>query len=229
MRPLHYQGRLPRSGLRLLEVFIKPASACFTPENLLVGVVERPLGPRRRICLVQGAGMGAPIPGALGVALCRARRAHVAAVVSCGARGGAAGGAPPGLARAGVETPPSPVEVGPSSSLREPASRPSWLVGPGGGMVPRLLSRNRNRPAVVPSVSSRGISSELSLSRGHPGWGAWKTSACPECPASSLGDMLLVGCREGSGRGRCGEGGGMGTARKEAMEAGILLRCPCCK
>ena len=43
-----------------------------------------------------------------------------------------AGGAPPGLARAGVETPPSPVEVGPSPSLREPVSRLSWLVGPGG-------------------------------------------------------------------------------------------------
>ena len=70
--------------------------------------------------------MGAAVPGALGVALCRARRAQVAAVVPCRARGGAAGGAPPGLARAGVETPLSPVEVGLSSSLREPASRTSW-------------------------------------------------------------------------------------------------------
>ena len=139
--------------------------------------------------------MGAPVPVALGVALCQAR-------------GGAAGDAPPGLARAGVETPPSPVEVGPSSSLREPASRPFCLVGPGGGMVLRvlscrrnpppvsssslrepasrpfwlvdpgrgmvlrLLSRHRNPPPMVPPVSSRGISSELSLSRGHPGWGA---------------------------------------------------------
>ena len=28
MRPLHYQGRLPRSGLRLLDIFVKPTSAC---------------------------------------------------------------------------------------------------------------------------------------------------------------------------------------------------------
>ena len=84
MRPLRYQGRLPRSGLRLLDIFVKPTSACYR----LVGVVERPLGPRRRVCQVQGGGMGAPVPGALGVALCRARRAQVAAVVPCRARGG---------------------------------------------------------------------------------------------------------------------------------------------
>ena len=54
----------------------------------MVGVVERPLGPHRRICQVHGAGMGAPVPGALGVALCLARRAQVAAVVPCRARGG---------------------------------------------------------------------------------------------------------------------------------------------
>ena len=30
------------------------------------GIVERPLGPRRRICQVQGAGVGAQVPGALG-------------------------------------------------------------------------------------------------------------------------------------------------------------------
>ena len=119
--------------------------------------------------------MGAPVPGALGVALCRARRVQVAAVVPCRARGRAAGGAPPELARAS-ETPLSPVEVGPSSSLREPASRPYWLVGPVGGMVLRPLSRHRNPPPVVHPVSSRGISRELSLSRGHPGWGAWKLS-----------------------------------------------------
>ena len=124
--------------------------------------------------------MGAQVPRALGVALCRARRAQVAAVVPCRERGGAACGAPPGLARAGVETPPSPVEVGPSCALREPASRASGLVGPGDGMVIRLLSRHRNPPSVIPPPSSRGISSELSLSRGHPGWGACKTSACPE-------------------------------------------------
>ena len=88
--------------------------------------------------------MGVQVPGALGVALCRARRAQVAAVVPCRERGRDGGGTLPWLARAGVETPPSPVGVGPSSSLREPASRPSWLVGPGGGMVLRLLSRHRN-------------------------------------------------------------------------------------
>ena len=93
-------------------------------------------------------------------------------------RGGASWS--PGLARAGVEMPPSPVEVGPSPSLRKLASRPSWLVGPGGGLVARLMSRHRNPPPVVPPVSSRGISSELSLSRGHLGWGARKTSACPK-------------------------------------------------
>ena len=40
----------------------KPTSASYR----LVGVVERPLGPRRRIYQVQGSGMGAPVPGALG-------------------------------------------------------------------------------------------------------------------------------------------------------------------
>ena len=89
-------------------------------------------------------------------------------------------GAPPGLARAGVDPPPSPVEVGPPPSLRESVSQPSSLVGPGGGMVLRLLPRHWNPPPEVPSVSSRGISNELSLSRGYPVWGAWKTSACPE-------------------------------------------------
>ena len=53
------------------------------------------------------------------MALCRARRAQVAAVVPCRERGGAAGGTAPALVRAGVETPPSPVEVGPSCSLHE--------------------------------------------------------------------------------------------------------------
>ena len=106
--------------------------------------------------------------------------------------GGAASGSPPCLAKAVVETPPRAVEVGPYFTLRQPVSRPSGLVGPGGGMVAGLLSRHRNRPPVIPPVSSRGISSERSLSRGHPGWGAWKTSACSEEPASSLVDVLLV-------------------------------------
>ena len=148
--------------------------------------------------------MSAPVPGALGVALCQARRAQVASVVRCRARGGEARGTPPGLARAGVKTPRCPVEVGSSSSLRETASRPSWLVGPGGGMLLRHLSRHRNPLPVVPPVSSRGFSSEICLSRGHAGWGAWKTSASPESPASLPVDMLLVFCREGSGRRGCG-------------------------
>ena len=67
----------------------------------------------------------------------------------------------------------------------------------------RLLSRHRNLPPVVPPVSSRGISSELSLSSGHPVWGAWKPSACPEKPASSLVDMLIVVCMEGIGKRGC--------------------------
>ena len=181
MRPLRYQGRLPRSSLRLFTIFVKPTSACYR----LVGVVERPLGPRCIICQVQGAGMVAPVPGALWVALCRARR-------------GAADGPPAGLARADVETPPSPVEAGPSSSLRVPAIRSSRLVDPGGGMVLRFLSRHWKPPMVVPPGSDLGISWDLSLSRGHQIWGAWETSACPEKPASSPVDMLLlVVCRVG--------------------------------
>ena len=44
MRPLRYQGRLPRRGLRLLDIVVKPTSTCYR----LVSVVERQLGPRRR-------------------------------------------------------------------------------------------------------------------------------------------------------------------------------------
>ena len=62
MRPLRYQGRLLRSGLGLLDIFVKPTSVCYR----LVGVVERSLGPRRRVCQVQGGGMGAAVSGALG-------------------------------------------------------------------------------------------------------------------------------------------------------------------
>ena len=109
--------------------------------------------------------MGAQVSGALGVALCRAWNAQVAAVVPCRERGGAAGGALPGLARAGVDTPPSAVEVCPSCSLRQPASRPSGLVGPGGGMVVRLLSRHRNPPQVIPPVlSERDLERALPVS-----------------------------------------------------------------
>ena len=231
MRPLHFQGRLPRTGLRLLDIFVKQTSAYFTPEYRLVGVVERPLGPRHRICQVLGAGMGAPVTGARRVALCRARTAQMAAVVPCRARGGSAGGAPAGLAKAGVETPLSPVGVGPSSSLPEPASRPSWLVGPGGRMVLRLLSRHRNPPLVVPPVLSRGISSDVSLCRGHPDWGASETLACPRVARFLTGrqKLLLVFCWEGSGRRGCGGRWRDGTTCEEAIQADMLLWCPCCK
>ena len=76
----------------------------------------------------------------------------MAAVVPCQEQRGAAGDAPAGLARAGVETPPRLVEVGPTCSLREPVSRPSGLVGPGGGMVVRLLSCQPNSPPAIPPV-----------------------------------------------------------------------------
>ena len=90
LRLLRYEGRLTRNGLRLIDIFAKPTSACYR----LVGVVEHPLSLRRRICQVQGGGMGALVAGALGVALWRARRAQVASVVPCRERRGAAGGAP---------------------------------------------------------------------------------------------------------------------------------------
>ena len=88
LRCVYYQGSLPRSGLHLLIIIVQRTSACFTPGNSLVAVVWLALGPRRRICQVQRAGMGAPVPGPLGLALPRARRAQVAAVVSCRAPGG---------------------------------------------------------------------------------------------------------------------------------------------
>ena len=62
----------------------RPTSACYR----LFVIVKRPLGPRRRACQVQGSVMGAPVPEALGGALCRARRAQMAAVVPFRARGG---------------------------------------------------------------------------------------------------------------------------------------------
>ena len=53
MRPLQYQRRLPRSDLRLPHIFVKQASACFKPENRLVGVVERSLATRCK-CQTKG-------------------------------------------------------------------------------------------------------------------------------------------------------------------------------
>ena len=177
MRPLRYQGRLPCSGLRLLDIFVKPTLACYR----LVGIVERPLGPRRRVCQIQGGGMGAPVPGALGVALCRARRAQVAAVVPCRARGGAAGGAPPGLARAGVETPETESGRGWSVFFSARTSESTRLVGgngwryvapssvsspePASGGSPRLESRDLERALSVSWASRLGCVENLSLPR----------------------------------------------------------------
>ena len=81
---LRYQRRFPRSGLGLLDIFVKLTLACYRP----VGVVERLPGPRCRVCKVQGGSMTSLVTGTLGVALCRARRPQVAAVVPCRARGG---------------------------------------------------------------------------------------------------------------------------------------------
>ena len=80
--------RMPsHRGLHLLDIFVKPTSACFTPDNRLGGVVENPLGPRHRMYKVQGTGMGALVPGALGVALCRTQRAQLVVVAPCRAQG----------------------------------------------------------------------------------------------------------------------------------------------
>ena len=79
MRPFCHHGRLPHSVLGLLDILVIPTSACFTPEYRLPGVLQM---PNRR------GGQGTPVPGTLGVALGRARRAQVAAVVLCRARAG---------------------------------------------------------------------------------------------------------------------------------------------
>ena len=168
MHPLHYQGRLSRSGHRLLDIFVNPTSACFTPENSLVGAIERPLGPRRRICHVQGADMSYPV-----------RSGRGALLSAESPRGG--GGALSSAGRGQLAAFPR--------DCRELASRRPYIrwrltslvlytnqqVDPGSGWwyaALRFLSCHRNPPPVVPPVSSRWISSELSLSRGPPGWGA---------------------------------------------------------
>ena len=88
-RPLQHQGRLSRSGLRLLDVFIVATSARLTPEYGRLCVGERSLSSRHfRSQGRVGVGIGAPVPGALGVVLCRARRIQVTAVALCRARGG---------------------------------------------------------------------------------------------------------------------------------------------
>ena len=94
--------------------------------------------------------------------------------------GGDAGGTPPGLAIAGVEAPPSAVGVDPSSSLREPASRPSSVGGsgwrhiapspvlspePASGGSPRLESQDLERALSVSWASRLGCVEDLSLPR----------------------------------------------------------------
>ena len=175
MRPLYYQGRLPRSGLCLLDIFIKPTSASFTPENRLVGVVDRPLGPCHCICQVKGAGMGAPVPGAQGVAFCRARRAQVPAVVPCRARGGQQ---VPGAGESWRRDAPES-GGGWSVSFSAQTGESTLLVGgsgwwsggpsyvsspkPASGGSPRLESRDLERALLVSWAPRLGRAEDLSL------------------------------------------------------------------
>ena len=105
MRPLRLHGRLPRSVIGLPNILIIPTSAFLAPKYRLSGVLQRLLGSLGLRSQVRKVATGAPVPGALGLALCRARRAEVAAVVRyrpreaqvaalCGARGGQLVGAP---------------------------------------------------------------------------------------------------------------------------------------
>ena len=89
MRLLYYQGRVSRSVLRPLDVLLMALSACFMPECGHLCGFERSLGPRhlRRQGRV-GICMGDLLPGALGVSLCRTRRAQGAAMVLCRAQEG---------------------------------------------------------------------------------------------------------------------------------------------
>ena len=175
LHPSRYQRRLPRSGLRLLDIFVKPTAACYR----LVGVVERPLGPRRRVCQVQRGGMGAPVPGALGVALCRARRGQVAAVVPCRARGGSwwrSHGAGESWRRDAPESGGGwsvfiSARTGESTLL---IGRSGWRYGapssvsspePASGGSPRLESRDLERALPVSWASKVGSVEGLSLPR----------------------------------------------------------------
>ena len=80
VRPLGHHGRLPLSVLCPLDVLIIQTLARYTPKRRLLGVLQRPLGPLRLECQVRGADTGAPVPGALGVALCRARGGQLVAL-----------------------------------------------------------------------------------------------------------------------------------------------------
>ena len=82
MCPLCHHGCIPLNDL------IIPMSTCYTPAYRLPGILQRSISPLRLRCQVRGADLGAPVLGALRVALCRSRRAQVAAVVLCRARGG---------------------------------------------------------------------------------------------------------------------------------------------
>ena len=177
MRPLRYQGRLPRSGLRLLDIFVKPTSACYR----LVGVVERPLGPRRLIFQVQRSGMGAQVPGALGVALCQAQKPRLRRWCPVERGGGSCcWWRSPGAGESWRRD--APESGGGWSVFFYAGTGESTLLDGGSGWrygAPSSVSSPEPAPGGSP-FSSRGISSDLSLSRGHPGWGAWKTLACPE-------------------------------------------------
>ena len=84
--------------------------------------------------------MGAPVPGDLGVALCRARTVQVAAVVPCRARGG--------------------------SWWRSPGAGESWRRDrPASGGSPRLESRDLERALFVSWASRLECVEDLSLPR----------------------------------------------------------------
>ena len=111
---------------------------------------------------------------------------------------------PPGDVRAGVETPPSPVEVGPSCSTREPASYSlGWWVRVEmwcsvfclvtGTRLRRFPpSRVAGSPARFPCLVGTQVEE-----RGRP-------RPAPSSTYSLVNLPLLVVCREGSGRRTCG-------------------------
>ena len=154
-------------------------SACFAPENRLVGVVERPLGPGRRICQFRGAGMDATVPGTLGVALCRARIAQMAAMALCRTRGGQLVAFPQGWRKLAPRR--SRVRGGWSTSYAARTGEPILLAGGSGwwsggpssvssperssGSSPRLESRDLERAVPVSWVSRLGRVEDLNLPR----------------------------------------------------------------
>ena len=121
--------------------------------------------------------MGAPVPGALKVALCRARRAHVAAVVPCRARRCRWCRSP----RAGESWRRDVPESGGGWSVFFSAQTVEWLVSGSGwrydapspvsspesasGGSSRLESRDLERALFVSWASRLGCVEELSLPR----------------------------------------------------------------